>query len=183
MGEITELMRRVKLGDGAAREALFTALYRDLRRLAHSRLRQNETITLLDTTSLVHDAYFKLLGAEELEFADRGRFLAYAAKVMRSIVVDEVRKRHADQRGGDVEHVELDTRIAESASTDDALIIRVHDALADLSALDERLASVVEMRFFAGLNEADIAEALGVTERTVRRDWDKARALLFSALR
>ncbi|HTT11259.1 MAG TPA: ECF-type sigma factor [Burkholderiaceae bacterium] len=183
MGEITDLIQRVNVGDGDARDRLFSLLYRDLRRLAHSRLNRSETITLLDTTSLVHDAYLKLLATGDLRFADRGRFLAYAAKVMRSIVVDEIRKRRSDLRGGGAEHVELDTSVAESACKDDERVMRVHEALADLSDLDPRLASVVEMRFFAGLSEADIAEALGVAERTVRRDWDKARTLLFSALR
>jgi RNA polymerase sigma factor (TIGR02999 family) len=182
MSEITELIRRANAGESEARDQLFAALYRDLRRLAHSRLTRSETITLLDTTSLVHDAFLKLLGTGELQIANRGRFLAYAAKVMRSIVVDEIRKRRADQRGGTAEHVELDTSISDAAYKDDAQVLRVHEALSDLATLDARLASVVEMRFFAGLTEADIAEALGVTERTVRRDWDKARTLLFSAL-
>ncbi len=182
MGEITELLHRLNAGDAQARDELFAALYRELRRLAHARLVRNETITLLDTTSLVHEAYVKLSNAGELAFADRGHFLAYAAKVMRSIVVDEVRKRHTDQRGGEAEKIELDTAVADAVAHDDAQILRVHEALNDLSALDERLASVVEMRFFAGLSEAEIADALGVTERTVRRDWDKARTVLFSAL-
>lgn len=183
MGEITDLIQRVNVGDGRAHDELFSLLYRDLRRLAHSRLRQNETITLLDTTSLVHDAYLKLLGAGELRFADRGQFLAYAAKAMRSIVVDEIRKRRSDRRGGTAEHVELDTEVAESTHAADDGVLRVHEALDGLASLDQRLASVVEMRFFGGLSEADIAEALGVNERTVRRDWDKARTLLFSALK
>jgi len=183
MGEITDLIQRVNVGDSDAHDQLFSLLYRDLRRLAHSRLRQSETITLLDTTSLVHDAYLKLLGTGDLRFIDRGQFLAYAAKVMRSIVVDEIRKRHSQQRGGAAPHVELDTGIGDAARADDAEILRVHEALADLTTLDPRLASVVEMRFFAGLSEVDIADALGVTERTVRRDWDKARTLLFSALK
>lgn len=183
MSEITELIQRANAGDIQARDQLFAALYRDLRRLAHARLNRSETITLLDTTSLVHDAYLKLLNARELHFADRGKFLAYAAKAMRSIVVDEIRKRRADQRGGAAEHVELDTSVSDAAQKDDEQVMRVHEALEDLSSLDARLGSVVEMRFFAGLSEADIADALGVTERTVRRDWDKARTLLFSALK
>jgi RNA polymerase sigma factor (TIGR02999 family) len=183
MGEITDLIQRVNVGDNDAHDRLFSLLYRDLRRLAHSRLHRSETITLLDTTSLVHDAYLKLLATGELRFADRGRFLAYAAKVMRSIVVDEIRKRHSGLHGGAAEHVALDTDIVDAARKDDDQVIRVHEALAELSALDPRLASVVEMRFFAGLTEADIADVLGVAERTVRRDWDKARTLLFSALK
>jgi RNA polymerase sigma factor (TIGR02999 family) len=183
MSEITELLQRIKAGDAAARESLFALLYQDLRRLARSRLRRNETITLLDTTSLVHESYLRFLNAHELDFTDRGKFFAYAASVMRSIVVDEVRKRHAERRGGSAVHVELDTGVGDVLSREDDQVIRVHDALDELSALDPRLAQVVEMRYFAGLTEADIAGVLGVTERTVRRDWDKARTLLFAALK
>lgn len=183
MSEITELLQRVSDGDAAARDTLFAALYQDLRKLARSRLRQNETITLLDTTSLVHESYLRYLNARQLAFTDRGKFFAYAASVMRSIVVDEVRKRHAERRGGSAEHVELDTESVGALAADDDQIMRVHEALDDLAALDPRLARVVEMRYFAGLSETEIADALGVTERTVRRDWDKARTLLFEALR
>src|SRR5450432_955423 len=109
MSEITQLLQLVNEGDAVAREALFAALYQDLRQLARSRLRRSETITLLDTASLVHESYLRYLNARELSFDDRGKFFAYAASVMRSIVVDEVRKRHAERRGGSAEHVELDT--------------------------------------------------------------------------
>jgi RNA polymerase sigma factor (TIGR02999 family) len=183
VSEITELLRRVSDGDAAARDALFEVLYQDLRKLARARLRRSETITLLDTTSLVHESYLRYLNARELEFADRGKFYAYAASVMRSIVVDEVRKRNAERRGGSAEHVELNTGTADAPAPEDDQIIRVHEALEELAALDQRLASVVEMRYFAGLTEQDIAACLGVTERTVRRDWDKARTLLFAALK
>ncbi len=183
MSEMTDLLQRVNAGDSAARESLFALMYQDLRKMARARLRQNETITLLNTTSLVHESYLRFLNARELSFADRGKFFAYAATVMRSIVVDEVRKRHSERRGGSAQHVELDTGVGDSLENDEDQIIRVHEALDELSALDPRLAQVVEMRYFAGLTEQDIAETLGVTERTVRRDWAKARTLLFSALR
>jgi len=183
MSEITGLLQRVNAGDAAARDALFAALYEDLRRLARSRLRQNETITVLNTTALVHESYLRYLNARELEFVDRGKFFAYAASVMRSIVIDEVRKRRAERRGGDAEHVPLETGAVDALAADDEQIIRVHEALVELAVLDPRLARVVEMRYFAGLGEADIAEALGITDRTVRRDWDKARTLLFAALK
>ena len=183
MSEITELLRGVNAGDPAARDALFAMLYLELRKLARSRLRRSETITLLDTTALVHETYLRYLNACQLKFADRGRFFGYAANVMHSIVVDEVRKRHAESRGGDAEHVTLDTGAADSFAQGDEQILQVHEALDELSALDPRLARVVEMRYFGGLGEAEIAEAMGVTDRTVRRDWDKARTLLFAALK
>ena len=107
MSEITELIRRANDGEPQAREQLLAALYRDLRRLADSRLARSGRVTLLDTSSLVHDAHLKLLDAKELQPADRGRFLANASKAMRSLVVDEVRKRRCAKRGGTAEHVEL----------------------------------------------------------------------------
>lgn len=183
MSEITSLLQRVNGGDAAARDALYALLYEDLRRLARARLRRSETITLLDTTSLVHETYLRFLNARELDFADRNRFFAYAASVMHAVIVDEVRKRRSDRRGGAAEHVEIDTDVADRMSRDEEQVLRVHEALADLSSLDERLAHVVEMRYFAGLTEDEIAGALGITERTVRRDWDKARTLLFAALK
>lgn len=183
MSDITALIQRVNAGDSEARDALFGLLYQDLRRLARSRLRQNETITLLDTTSLVHESYLRYLNAQELQFADRGKFFAYAATVMRSIIVDEVRKRRAERRGGDAVHVDVDTAAAGAISSEDAQIMRVHEALDELSALDARLGQVVELRYFGGLTEAEIGGILGLTERTVRRDWDKARTLLFAALK
>jgi RNA polymerase sigma factor (TIGR02999 family) len=125
----------------------------------------------------------RYLDARQLSFTDRGKFFAYAASVMRSIVIDEVRKRHAERRGGSAAHVELDTGSIGTLATDDAQIVRVHEALDELGSLDPRLVQVVEMRYFAGLTEAEIAVALDITERTVRRDWNKARALLLEALR
>lgn len=183
MGEVTLLLKRIGDGDSHARERLFALLYEDLHRLAHSRMRRSETITLLDTTSLVHDTYLRLVNAEELTFDDRGKFFGYAASVMRAIVVDAVRARRADRRGGEATHVALDTQIAESAAKSEDQVLAVHEALQELAKLDPRLAKVVEMRYFAGLTEEEIATSLGVTERTVRRDWEKARALLFGALK
>jgi len=183
MSDITGLLRSANSGDGAARDALFALLYEDLRRLARSRLRQNEPVTVLDTSALVHECYLRYLNARNLAFDDRGKFFGYAATVMRTIIVDEVRRRHAERRGGAIERVGLETGDIEAIGGDEEQIVRVHDALGDLAALDPRLAQVVELRYFAGLTEEEIAAAMGVTERTVRRDWAKARALLFAALK
>jgi RNA polymerase sigma factor (TIGR02999 family) len=161
---------------------LFSLLYQELRQLAHSRLRKNEPITLLDTTSLVHETYLRVVNAGRLGIADRSQFLAYSAHVMRSIVVDFVRQRRAERRGGGQQHETLDTAAADSVRSPEDEIIRVSDALDDLAKVDERLVKVVEMRYFTGLSEEDIALALGVNERTVRRDWQKARLLLSLSL-
>ena len=183
MSEITELLHQVNAGDTPARERLYALLYGELRALARSRLRRSETITLLDTTSLVHEAYLRFLRAHQLSFSDRSRFFAFAASIMRTIVIDEIRKRRADRRGGSAEHVPVDDQLADELTRDEDEVMRVHEALAELSSLDPRLGRVVEMRYFAGLTEEEVADSLGVTSRTVRRDWDKARTLLFSALK
>jgi RNA polymerase sigma factor (TIGR02999 family) len=174
----------VMMGDGSsdAGQELFSLMYRELRQLAHSRLQKNEPITLLDTTSLVHETYLRVAKAGRMEISDRSQFLAYAAHVMRSIVVDFVRQRRAERRGGDQERVTLDTRAADSIGAPEEEILRVSDALDELAKVDERLVKVVEMRYFAGLTDEDIAAALGVNERTVRRDWQKARMILSLAL-
>jgi RNA polymerase sigma factor (TIGR02999 family) len=183
MSEITALLDRVNQGDSEARDALYARLYPELRKLARSRLARNETITLLDTTGLVHETYLRFLNTRALAFADRGRFFAYAASVMHSVIVDEVRKRRAERRGGDAVRLPLDDEVADGlADAEAAQILRVHEALGELAALDPRLAQVVEMRYFGGCSEQDIADSLGITERTVRRDWSKARTLLYDAL-
>jgi RNA polymerase sigma factor (TIGR02999 family) len=168
-------------GGSGATPDLFALLYQDLRRLAHARLQRNEPITLLDTTSLVHETFLRVLKSGRVEVSERPRFLAYAAQVMRSVIVDFVRQRHAERRGGNDPHVSLDSAAETVASVEDE-VLRVSEALDELAKVDERLVKIVEMRYFGGFTEEDIALALGVNERTVRRDWQKARLLLSLAL-
>ena len=168
-------------GGSEATQELFSLLYHDLRRLAHARLQRNEPITLLDTTSLVHETFLRVLKSGQIEVSNRPSFLAYAAQVMRSIIVDFVRQRHAERRGGDNPHVSLDSA-AESVPSEEREVLRVSEALDELAKVDERLVKIVEMRYFGGFTEEDIALALGVNQRTVRRDWQKARLLLSLAL-
>ena len=184
MAEITTLLRAAGAGDGQAADRVVALLYDDLHRIARGRLRLSGDMTLLDTTSLVHEAYLRFQHAGELDFADRRHFLAYAAKVMRTVIIDAVRARQADRRGGGAIHVTLNTAIGDAAvATGEDEVLRVHEALAELSSVDERLGSVVEMRYFGGLSESEIAECLGITERTVQRDWQKARLFLSNALK
>jgi RNA polymerase sigma factor (TIGR02999 family) len=166
----------------ACAEALFAHLYQELRRLARSRLASGGRHTLLDTSALVHEAFMRMQRDGLVALKDREHFLAYAATTMRSIVIDFVRRRSAERRGGDVEHVTLDTRAGEALGTCDDEILEVHEALQVLAKVDERLVRVVEMRYFAGLTDLEIASALGVTDRTVRRDWERARLLLAQML-
>ena len=182
MPEITLLLQSAHAGDRAAADAVVALLYEDLRRLARQRLRQSGELTL-NATALVHESYLKLQRSSDLDFPDRKHFLAYAARVMHSVVIDLVRARQAERRGGDLRDVTLNTGIADLAPQRDDEILRVHEALTELAVMDERLAQVVEMRYFGGLLEAEIADALGVTERTVQRDWKKARLFLSMALK
>jgi RNA polymerase sigma factor (TIGR02999 family) len=183
MGDITTLIARASGGDRAAVDAIFEQLYPELRRIAHARLTRHVRDTVLDTTVLVHECYLKFVQAERLSPTDRAHFLAYSASAMRSIIVDFARARTAERRGGDAAHLTLNTQLADSLPAGEDEILRVDEALADIARLEPRLAQVVEMRYFGGLNDLEIAAALGVTDRTVRRDWDKARLLLAAALR
>ena len=159
---------------------MISHLYSDLRQLAHSRLRRSAPCTLLDTTALVHEAYLRFHRAGYVQISDRPHFLAYAARAMRSIVVDFVRKRGVARRDGGDPNALPDPSTLPAGESE---IIRVDQALRELAAVSERLVRVVEMRYFGGMKEAEIAEALSLTERTVRRDWEKARMVLASALK
>lgn len=183
MSDVTSLLFAARNDDSQAMNRLFEVLYDDLRLLAHAKLRRSAPMTVLDTTALVHESYLRFLRTGDLKVEDRPHFLAYAARVMRSIVVDLIRSRLADRNGGDALHVTLNTEIAESASVREDEVILVNDALEELATIDPRLVKVVEMRYFAGMSEDEIAESLGVSVRTVERDWEKARLFLYRALR
>ena len=164
-------------------DTLFASTYRELRRLAHARLRAGVPNTLLDTTALVHESYERMLKAGDVRFPDRPRFLGYAGQVMRSIIVDFARQRLTDRRGGHAPHVTFTASVADGALAGEEEIVRVHDAIDALACVDPRMAKVVEMRYFGGFSDIEIAEALGVTDRTVRRDWEQARLFLAEALK
>lgn len=167
----------------ASVQALFPQLYRELRRLARSRLASGGRHTLMDTSTLVHEAYLRMQRDSSLALNGREHFMAYAATTMRSVVIDMIRRRQAQQRGGGVEHVRLDTQAAEEiGAVADEDILHVHEALQTLAEVDPRLVRVVEMRYFAGLTDVEIGAALQVTDRTVRRDWERARLLLAEML-
>ena len=183
MGQVTALLSAVGQGEPQALGDLYALLYPELHRLAHSRVRRGGEMTLLDTTSLVNESYLRFEKSGALAFTDRSQFLAYAAQVMRSVVVDVVRARHSERRGGDSAHVQLDEEQLAAPDPRESEILRVHESLEELAAIDARLVKVVEMRYFAGMTEIEIAEALGLGVRTVGRDWEKARLFLLASLR
>ena len=181
---LTQLIRRAQQGDGEAVDALYAATYADLRRLARSRLRAGRRPTLLDTGSLVHESYIRFAEARHITLEDRVHFMRWAVCVMRSVIVDFARRRLAARRGAGAARVTLDVEHAPApaAAAGASEILNVHQALERIAAIDPRLSQVVEMRYFGGMTEPEIAQALSVTERTVRRDWQKARMLLREAL-
>jgi RNA polymerase sigma factor (TIGR02999 family) len=163
-------------------DELFASFYDDLRRLAHARLRRSSDLTSLDTTGLVHESYFRFLSAANFVLEDRLGFLSYASRVMRSIVVDLIRQKLTLKNGGNATEITLNTNIVESVCEPENEVLRINEALEELATIDERLALVVEMRYFGGLSEQEIAEALGLSTRTVERDWEKAKLFLQNTL-
>lgn len=181
-GEITRQL--IALRGDANRQALdrlFELVYARLHSLARGRLARGGGGATLDTAGLVHEAYLKFVDQDRAELRDRQHFFAVAASAMRQIVIDHVRSRNAAKRGGGAEHAELrDSRIGADGRQVD--LLELNDALDALTEIDARLARVVELKFFTGLSFAEIATALDVTERTIQRDWRKARAFLLDAM-
>jgi RNA polymerase sigma factor (TIGR02999 family) len=166
---------------GERTEALFSSLYRDLRRLARREVRRNGGSEILGTGTLVHEAWINISKQPALDFDEPGRFLAYAARTMRGLVVDRVRARHAKKRGGDFVITSIDTLNAEQIMQPESLE-SVADALQELEAVDPDLAHVVDLKFFCGFTLAEVACMQDVSERTIQRQWEKARLLLLRAL-
>ena len=176
-GEVTRLLGELAEGDESAFEQLIPLVYQDLRLIAHRHMSgQNAGITL-NTTALVHEAYLRLVDRSRVEWKDRDHFLAVYSVVMRNLLVDMARKRKAIKHGGGQQRVTFYEDVARVDYQADQ-ILAVDEALSRLSEVDERLGRVVECRFFAGLTEAETASALGTSDRTVQRDWVKAKALL-----
>ena len=178
---ITDLLLQVSVGDQAAMDQLFPIVYDHLHRIAQSALRHERTGHTLGTTGLVHEAYLRLVDQTRVEWRNRSHFYAVAAQAMRRIMVDYARRHRRLKRGGGQRPLTLDES---TISLDDRSenLIALDEALTRLAALNPRLSRVVECRFFAGLTEEEIAEATGVTVRTVKRDWAKARGWLYQEL-
>ncbi len=178
---LTELLRAAHSGDRAAADSAYRVLYPELCKIARARLRVNKPNTLLDTKALVLESYLHLVGVDGSAFESRQHFYAYAAKVMRRIVIDFARRHQAQRHGGGLARVTLGSDLA-SNEVESASVLDVERALTALEALDPNLAQVVEMRYFGGYGDSEIATALAVTERTVGRYWDKARMFMLTQL-
>lgn len=176
--DVAELLRRAD-ADPEAGDALFAMLYQELRRIAERNLRRGVAVTL-GATTLVHEAWLGMAGREGLAFPDRARFLAYASRAMRGLVVDQARRRSARKRGRDHDVTLADDLLPATEPPED--LVRLADALADLEALQPPLAELVDLHFFCGFSLGEIASLRGVSERTVQRDWRKARLLLRRAM-
>jgi RNA polymerase sigma factor (TIGR02999 family) len=179
--DVTQLVEAAGAGDAAALKRLFEAVYDELKRIARRQLLGDGALTL-DTTSLVHEAYLKLVNPERLQLRDRSHFFVIAAKAMRQIAIDHARRRIAQKRGGPAAiAVTLDDNLPFDATEPDTLL-RLDRALGQLGELEPRLAELVEMRFFAGLSVEQVAQAQELTVRTVHRDWRRAKAFLFDSV-
>jgi len=174
--ETTELLIAARMGDEPARAELFERLYEPLRELAHHQLRRGPSGQLV-TTELVHEAYLKLCDASRLSVRDRSHFFALSARAMRQIVVDHFRARAADKRGGGRPPLPLDDASIPATARGE-VVLALDDALGRLTLLSERTGQVVELKFFGGMTEPEIADELAVSVRTVSNEWRQARAWL-----
>lgn len=180
-GDITQLLKAHREGDRGAFDDLVTQVYEQLRRMARQQLRRMHGNKALDTVGLVHEAYLRLVEQDGVDWQNRAHFYGVTARAMRWIVVDQARRQYAQKRGGDQRFVTLTPELASFAEEADA-VLAVNGAIDLLASFNERLAKVVECRFFAGMNDEEIAEALGVSSRTVQRDWLRAQAWLQKTL-
>ena len=177
---LSGLIASADSGDPKAVDALFGALYDELHRLARRQLARKELT--LGTTTLLHEAYLSMAAREGTAFPDRARFMGYAARVMRTLIIDHVRNRKAQKRGGAFEMTPLDG-VAVDPAADPGQLVRIGEAVEGLARIDPELAQLVDLRFFCGFSFAEIAALRGASERTVQRHWERARLYLHDALR
>jgi RNA polymerase sigma factor (TIGR02999 family) len=178
---LSSLIVSAEGGDPSATDALFTALYSELHRMARRQLARSASDLTLGTTTLLHEAYLDMAGRESTVFPDRGRFMAYAARVMRGIVIDYARSRKAHKRGGEFEITSVGSDVADPAA-DVQELTRISEALDELATVEPQLAQVVDLKFFCGFSFIEIASMRGLSERTVQRHWEKARIYLHGSI-
>jgi RNA polymerase sigma factor (TIGR02999 family) len=175
-GEASKLTPTVNTDDGSGADRMFAALYEDLHRIAERQLRRNSAATLSPTT-LLHETFLNGSVREFAALADRRRFMGYASRAMRGLIIDYLRRGNAQKRGGEFEFISLPEELHETV-LGEVGVDRLGEALDALAGMDARLAECVDLKFFCGFSFADIAHLWGVSERTVQRDWGKARLLL-----
>lgn len=182
MNDLAIALRNIETDQGAHLDAAFEQWYPELKRIAHARLFRTGYRGVIQTTAMVNEAYLKISAGGERQFVSRLQFLAYASRTLRSIIVDTIREDRALRRGGKFDQISLDTAVQEGfgASSD---IEAIESAMNELAKLEPDLARLVEMRFFVGLTVSEIAEALGMSVRSVHRDWTKARLLLLTLMK
>lgn len=177
-GKITRLLREIREGDSDAFDRLMPLVYDELRQIARRQLRGERSDHTLDTSALTHEVYLKLVGEAEVDWENRTHFFVLAARAMRQILIDHARKRNAQKRGGNWTRTTLSSRNLR-VEVQMGELIDLDEGLRRLHEIDERASRVVELRFFGGMTEDEVAEVLDVSTRTVQRDWRKARAWLY----
>jgi len=178
---LTALMAAAERGDSSAADALFSALYLELHRLAKRELARKAFPISLGATTLLHQAYIEIAGKDGVAFADQARFMGYAARVMRGLIIDYARSRSAQKRGGQFEITSAGAEVENAAN--DRELSRISEALDELAKVDATLAEIVDLRFFCGFTLGEIAAMKGISERTAQRGWEKARIYLHRAIR
>jgi RNA polymerase sigma factor (TIGR02999 family) len=178
---ISSLIDAAERGESSAAEALFAALYSELHRVAKRELARQNAFVSLGATTLLHEAYLDMAARDGARFPDRARFMGYAARVMRGLIIDHARNRRAQKRGGQFEITSLVTDVGQNAA-DDRELTRISEALDDLAKLEPELAEIVDLKFFCGFSFAEIGGMRGVSERTVQRNWEKARIYLHRSI-
>jgi RNA polymerase sigma factor (TIGR02999 family) len=179
---ISSLMGAAERGDASAAEALFGALYSELHRLAKRELARHGAPVSLGVTTLLHEAYLDMAARNDQSFPDRARFMGYAARVMRGLIIDHARSRHAQKRGGQFEITSVEGEVAENVA-DNRELTQIGEALDALARIDPSLVQIVDLKFFCGFSFAEIAAMRNISERTVQRKWEKARIYLHRSIR
>ena len=179
--DITEILNAYSAGEKSNLDAVFERVYHELKKIASREKRRFVGVETISASDLINEAYLKIIRSDSLNAENRAHFFAIASTAMRQVIINHVEKKHAIKRGGNLEKVTM-TTMADNTVRDVETMLSINQALVRLKNYDEDLVSLVEMRFFAGLTEAEIAEVLGSSERTVRRSWKKAKALLQTCL-
>src|ERR1051325_439117 len=182
MSQVTQLLNAIDDGDAQAANQLLPLVYEELRKLAAAKMAQEQPGQTLQSTALVHEAWLRLVGTEEVRFSGKGHFFAAAAEAMRWILIDRARQKNALKRGAGSQRVELN-ELEVAVPADDETLLEVNEALEKLAKEEPDSAEFIKLRFFAGLTNAQAAQALGIPERTARRHWSFARAWLYRELR